>query len=78
MQDSTLEELRKTEQDGLIPVRRFRPGDKVDLVNCAFVGWSAIFQGMLPKDRCLVMLSILGQQTSVNLSLGNIVRATAA
>lgn len=72
MHDNILESLRNTERHGLIPVSRFNEGDKVDLVQCAFSGWTGIFKGMNAKDRCTVLLEMLGQSVPVTIDLDNL------
>jgi len=71
MQDQTLESLRKLERNGIIPLQRFLPGDRVNIVNCAFSGWSGIFQSHI-KDRCTVLLDMLGQSVPVKLDMENL------
>jgi transcription antitermination factor NusG len=72
MADHTLESLRKMERsDGLIPLQRFLPGDRVNIVDCAFSGWSGIFQNHV-KDRCSVLLEMLGQSVPVSLKMENL------
>jgi len=76
LQDHVLHSLRKCERDGVIPLSRFNEGDRVDLVDCAFTGWSGVFKGMTSKERCTVLLDMLGQSVSVSLGMNNI-RAAA-
>jgi transcription antitermination factor NusG len=77
MQDSVLADLRNQEREGLILLEKYRKGDKVNLVKCAFAGWSGIYQEMSAKARCRVMLDMLGGQVPVNVELDCLIKAAA-
>lgn len=58
-------------QDGLVqltPPPKYRAGDRVRIGNGPFTGHLALFKGMASRERCQVLLNMLGAQVSVTLN----------
>jgi transcriptional antiterminator RfaH len=68
--DSVISEIRSRERDGLVELAkppRLRRGDQVRIVQGVFRGHLALFDGMTPRERVMVLLSLLGGQQRVEL-----------
>jgi transcriptional antiterminator RfaH len=72
MRDSDIECIRSRENEkGLIELELeppLRVGDRIKISAGPFSGHSGIFQGMSARDRCYVLLSVLGRSASVVLN----------
>lgn len=71
--DYVVAELRGREQDGLIilPTKPppglppFAPGDRLRVRSGPFTGLNGLYAGMAPRDRVLVLLTMLGSERTV-------------
>jgi transcriptional antiterminator RfaH len=73
--DSVVDELRSRERNGLIelaPPATLRRGARVRILAGPFVGHLAIFADMKPRERCAVLLELLGGVTRVDLAKADI------
>jgi transcription antitermination factor NusG len=79
LSDLLMKELRSKERDGIICFHgHFQIGDKVVILgNHVFSGWRGMFFGMKSYDRCRVLLSMLGQEVTVDIGVSSI-KAEAA
>ena len=69
MSDKQLDDLKEREYQGLVQLQKFAPGQKVDIAGSVFQGWNGIYQGMSSKNRCTILLDLLGQTVSVSVDL---------
>jgi transcriptional antiterminator RfaH len=69
--DRIISDLKMREDSkGLISLpqpSKFRPGEKVRVVNGPMSGYDAIYDGMRPNDRVRILIELLGQQAIVEL-----------
>jgi transcription antitermination factor NusG len=76
--DAVIAEIRRREVDGLIelPMLPLRRGVRVKILRGPFSGHLAIFADMRPRQRCEVLLRLLGGQhrVSVNTSGSRVLR----
>jgi len=75
--DATIAELRQLADDDAprIIAAPLAPGEEIELAAGAFRGWKAIVTRVLPaRQRVLVLLDFLGQQTGVEVPLAEILR----
>lgn len=65
-----LAETRKKERKGFIPATlpRLKPGQKVRVIRGSFAGQIAECEGLSARDRVWILLDLLGQKASVELS----------
>jgi transcriptional antiterminator RfaH len=74
--DKVIEEIRKRELNGFVqlPKQRgeFEKGDKVLVTAGALAGHLAVLEGMKPRERVEVLLTLLGTQRRVELSRAGI------
>lgn len=74
--DRVLDELRARERNGVIelpqPPPRLRAGARVRVVGGPFRGHLGLCAGMAPRERVVVLLSLLGSKTRVTLSAGDV------
>jgi transcriptional antiterminator RfaH len=67
--DAIIDEIRSREgRDGLIqlaPPPGLRPGDRVRVLQGPFAGHLALYAGMRPRERVLVLLQLLGSAQRV-------------
>jgi transcriptional antiterminator RfaH len=78
--DGIIAELRSRERDGLVELAkppRFRRGDQVRIVQGVFRGHLALYDGMAPRERVMVLLSLLGGQHRAELPCDAIVPVEA-
>lgn len=64
--DTEVQALRdRTGEDGFIqlPRRQLTVGQAVNIEFGTFGGWTAIYDGQAPRERCFVLLSIMGRLT---------------
>src|SRR5262245_375906 len=69
--DAVIDEIRSRERGGLIELPEppsVRPGDAVRILRGPFEGRLAIYEGMKPRARIEVLLSLLGSQQRVMLA----------
>ncbi|MFN3408631.1 MAG: transcription termination/antitermination protein NusG [Limisphaerales bacterium] len=75
--EATIAELRQLAGDDSphVIASPLQPGEEVELAAGAFRGWKAIVTRVLPaRQRVLVLLEFLGQQTGVEVPLAEIIR----
>lgn len=75
-----LSRLRELEDDrGLVHLpERFRFGDAVRVAaegGGALAGLTGVYRGMTPRDRCVVLLRILGKSVTAEVDAGSLVAA---
>ena len=74
--DRVIEELRGRERNGVIelpgPPRRLRPGGRVRVTGGPFRGHVGLVAGMSPRERVIVLLSLLGAQQRVSLPANDV------
>ncbi|MEQ9491428.1 MAG: transcription termination/antitermination NusG family protein [Alphaproteobacteria bacterium] len=79
LQDSVIDEIKAREtDDGVIDLSQLQtltPGDAVKIADGAFTDRTGIFQCASDKDRVIVLLNLLGRQTSVKVSRTNVIAA---
>jgi transcriptional antiterminator RfaH len=63
--DQIIADLRNREQDGLVILPQFRPGQELRVKDGPFKNERAIYQGSSPKEREEVLLNFLGRKTKV-------------
>jgi transcriptional antiterminator RfaH len=78
--DKVISELRGRERNGLVMLPRkpgmapFAPGDKLRVKAGPLTGLHGIYAGMTPRERVLVLLSMLGGEARVELPAQNVAR----
>jgi transcriptional antiterminator RfaH len=73
--DSIIDGIRARERGGLVelaPPPGLRPGDRVRVLQGPFAGHLALYAGMRPHERVLVLLQLLGGQQRVTLPGDNV------
>jgi transcriptional antiterminator RfaH len=69
--DNVIEAIRKCEVNGFVqlpkPRGEFERGDKVRVIHGALSGHLAVFEGMKPRERVEVLLTLLGSQRTIEL-----------
>ena len=74
--DRIIDELRGRERNGVItlpePPPRLRAGARVKVTHGPFAGHSGLVAGMSPRERVIVLLSLLGSPQRVNLPAGDV------
>ena len=68
--DDVIAEIRSRERNGLVELPKppgLRKGEGVRITAGPFRGHLAVFAGMAPRDRILVLLSVLGGEQRVML-----------
>jgi transcriptional antiterminator RfaH len=74
--DAEIAKLRtRADADGLIRLPWRRIGDRVRIVDGPFTGVDGLYAGMSARDRELVLISLLGRQTKVELRPGQLAAA---
>jgi transcriptional antiterminator RfaH len=79
--DRVISELRARERNGLVVLPRkpavgsFALGDKLRVKAGPFTGLDGIYAGMAPRERVMVLLSMLGGQARVELPARDVARA---
>src|SRR5262245_28599941 len=76
--DAVIAGLKGRERGGLIELPkppRFRAGDNVRVLHGPFIGIAGLYQGMRPRQRCEVLLAILGGSQRVTLHADAVERA---
>jgi transcription antitermination factor NusG len=61
--DAVIDGIREREIGGVVRLpkpRRFKPGDRVRVVRGPFEGHFGLYDGMAPRERIFVLLSMLG------------------
>ena len=75
--DAVVTDLRTREIDGLVqlPTRpEFEPGDRVRVLRGPLRDQVGIFADMLPRERIVVLLQLLGTEHSIALPRGAVMR----
>ena len=72
---STLMAAQESMGDAIEPARLFNMGDEVSLISGPMAGLQAIFKSRNSKERVVVLLNILGNQTQVLVSPHQIVKS---
>ena len=74
--DAIVEQIRGHESDGLVKLptvsKALRRGQSVEIARGSFRGHVGLYDGMTARDRCHVLLALLGRQTRVELALGDV------
>jgi transcription antitermination factor NusG len=72
--DEVIEEIRRREVDGLIelPMLPLRRGVRVKILRGPFSGHLAIFADMRPRQRCEVLLQLLGAAHRMSLPASDV------
>ena len=74
--DQIIDELRGREKNGVIalpePPPRLRAGARVKVVHGPFAGHLGLCAGMAPRERVIVLLSLLGAQQRVSMAAGDV------
>jgi len=64
-------EFIKTNQhittEKLINLNKFKPGDKIQIIDGAFKNWVAIFKCYKPDDRVILLMNLLGCKQSLSI-----------
>jgi transcription antitermination factor NusG len=71
--DAVIAALRKRERNGLVELPKppgLRAGDQVRVTRGPFTAHLGLFQGMKPRERVEVLLTLLGSQQRVLLPRG--------
>jgi transcriptional antiterminator RfaH len=55
--------------------RAFKPGQSVRITSGSFCGFNAIYQGMSPRDREIILLEMFGRETRIELGTGDLIQA---
>ena len=66
---SIIKELRNREIGGLVslvPKERFARGTKVKATDGPLMGLELIYEGMSTRDRCVVLMDMLGRQVKID------------
>jgi len=66
--DDIIAEIRSRERDGLVELPEpppLAPGSRVRILRGPFVECLGLYQGMRPRERCEVLLALLGSQRKV-------------
>jgi transcriptional antiterminator RfaH len=70
--DAVIDDIRKREVMGYVelpkPPKRFQHGQRVRIVRGPFEGHFGLYDGQAPRERCFVLLSLLGSQTRAELA----------
>ena len=51
----------------LINLNKFKPGDKIQIIDGAFKNWVAIFKCYKPDGRIILLMNLLGREQSLNI-----------
>jgi transcriptional antiterminator RfaH len=80
--DAEIEKIKgATMRNGLVRLpkppkpRAFKPGQSVRISSGSFCGFNAIYQGMSPRDREIVLLEMFGRETRIELGAGDLVES---
>jgi transcriptional antiterminator RfaH len=68
--DSVIDEIRGRERNGAVelPQRGLAPGDRVRVLVGPMRGFAGLYAGMAPRERVIVLLTLLGGQQRVTLA----------
>lgn len=79
LQDSVVQEIKSREtEDGVIDLsllQSLSPGDSIKIADGAFTDRAGIFQCSSDNDRVVVLLNLLGRQTTVTINRSNVIAA---
>lgn len=73
--------IRREDSKGFIMLPeqpKFRPGEKVRVVNQQLDGYIGVYEGMRPNERARILLEMLGQQVPVELDEKDLVPIAVA
>ena len=74
--DRVIAELKEREVNGVVrlsePSPRLRPGGRIRVTGGPFCGHLGLVAGMAPRDRVIILLSLLGGQQRVGLPEGDV------
>jgi transcriptional antiterminator RfaH len=78
--DEIIAALRAREVDGFVqlaprPSCEFAPGDRLQIVQGAFIGHTCLFEGMTTRQRIDALLVVLGAERRVSLARSDVRRA---
>ena len=51
----------------LININKFKPGDKIQIIDGAFKNWVAIFESYKSDDRVILLMNLLGREQSLSI-----------
>ena len=54
---------------------KFRPGDKIRVLDGAFAEYLGLYEGMKDSDRVAILLEMLGRKVRVTVDIGTVVAA---
>ena len=57
----------------LINLNKFKPGDKIQIIDGAFKNWVAIFKCYRPDERVILLMDLLGQEQSFSLNKESVI-----
>ena len=80
--DAVIDDIRKREVMGYVelpkaPKKGFTRGQRVRIVRGPFEGHFGLYDGQAPRERCFVLLSLLGSQTRTELADADVAVAPA-
>jgi transcriptional antiterminator RfaH len=67
--------MAREDEHGMVPVastQRFAPGDKVEILDGALEGLTALFEGTTDQQRVILLLDLLGRQVRVTVPTATI------
>ena len=74
---SNVIEFIKTNQhittEKLINLNKFKPGDKIQIIDGAFKNWVAIFKCYRPDERVILLMDLLGHEQSFSLNKESVI-----
>ena len=77
--ENIIDRLRAREDDnGFIQLDqrpKFRPGDKIRVLDGAFAEYLGLYEGMKDSDRVAILLEMLGRKVRVTVDIGTVVAA---
>ena len=74
--DTIIDDIRKREVGGIVRLPKpppFRSGDRVRVVRGPFEGHFGLYDGMAPRERVYVLLSLLGTQVRTEMAEADVV-----
>jgi transcription antitermination factor NusG len=78
--DAVIDGIREREVGGVVRLpkpRRFKPGDRVHVLRGPFEGHFGLYDGMAPRERIFVLLSMLGTQVRTEMAEADVIRRPA-
>lgn len=69
-----LQQAQSANDDAIDPAQLFEPGDEVTLIGGPMAGLTAVFKARNSQERVIVLLSMLGNETLINVSQNQVAR----